>query len=164
MEPAIKTGSIVVDKSFPSYNIGDVVTYHNREDNAQTITHRLVTETVSGGITQMTTRGDANGVSDAISITPDLIIGKVMFSIPYLGFLVGFTRTTPGFIVLIIIPVTLIVYEEIRKIHHETKQIVKRRKEKKSIPTEPSNRIFSDTDNTATEVGKTDDPLNKELK
>jgi signal peptidase len=131
MEPAIKTGSMVVVKPVSSYEIGDVVTYFDREDGKKTITHRVVKKLVTSGIIQITTKGDANDVADAIPTTQDLIVGKVFFSVSFIGYLVGAARTTVGFIILIVIPVTIIIYEEIKKIHHETKHIIKKRRERK---------------------------------
>jgi signal peptidase I len=160
MEPTIKTGSLVVDKAHQNYYIDDIVTYYNRENHQETITHRIIEVSDEAGIEQITTKGDANDVADAIPITSDLIVGKVAFSIPYLGYVVGAARTTVGFIFLIIIPVTIIVYEEIRKIHHETKHIIRKRKEKKlakSQEKEKSPETESDTQSETNNNGGNDE-------
>jgi signal peptidase I len=131
MEPEIKTGSMVVVKTASNYNLNDVITYYDRTDSKKTVTHRIVDKKTTGSIEQIITKGDANGSNDSIAITKDQIIGKVHFSIRYLGYLVGAAKTTVGFIILIVIPATIIIYEEIKKIHHETKHIIKRRRERK---------------------------------
>lgn len=130
MEPAIHVGSLVVVKSENVYKVGDVITYKEREDANKTITHRIFKEE-NTGIERYTTKGDANDSTDSNIVLPSQIIGKVVFSILYLGYPVAFARTIPGLILLVVIPATVIIYEEIRKIHHETKQIVHRRRQKK---------------------------------
>lgn len=131
MEPAIKTGSVVIDKTMDEYEVGDVITFKNKDKPLETTTHRIFDEEMQGNIKIFTTKGDANNSSDSIKVSPDKIVGKVIFKIPYFGYAVAFVRTLPGFIILIVIPATIIIYEEINKIHHETKQIIKKRKEKK---------------------------------
>jgi len=50
------------------------------------------------------------------------IIGKVIFTIPYIGYIGYFVRTPIGFILLIIIPATLLIIHEIIKIIKYQKQ------------------------------------------
>lgn len=50
-----------------------------------------------------------------------------------MGYVFGYVKTPIGLIFIIVIPATIIIYEELRKIRHETKQIIKRRKEKKTV-------------------------------
>jgi len=131
MEPAIKTGSIVIDKNFSEYNVGDIVTFKDREKPKETTTHRLVSKQIQNSTNLFTTKGDANDSADLEKITQDRIVGKVLIVIPYLGYIADFARSLPGLIVIILIPATIIIYEEIKKIHHETKQIIQKRKQKK---------------------------------
>ena len=131
MEPKIKTGSMVIVKSRSDYVVGDIITYRDRNDSKKTITHRIVEKKSDNGIMQIVTRGDANGSSDSVYVMKDQVVGKVYFSIRYLGYLIGIAKTTVGFMILIIIPTTIIIYEEIKKIHHESKQIIQRRKKRK---------------------------------
>ena len=122
MEPAIKTGSLVIDKELSNYSINDIVTYKNRENPNETTTHRIVDEEIQGNIKLFTTQGDANGSPDSEKVTQDRILGKVIIDIPILGYIVAFARTWPGVIILIIIPATIIIYDEINKIKNELKK------------------------------------------
>lgn len=128
MEPSIKTGSLVIDKEFSSYNIGDIITFKEREKPTETITHRIANIETTNNIQLFTTQGDANGTPDGTKITSGDILGKVIFKIPFLGYAVAFTRTLPGLIILVVIPATIIIYDEINKIKEEVKN---RRKKKK---------------------------------
>lgn len=125
MEPVIKTGSLVITKTQDGYKIGEITTFKNRENPAETTTHRIVGEEMQNNIKLFTTQGDANGSPDSEKVTQDRILGKVIFDIPFFGYVVAFSRTWPGVIILIIIPATIIIYDEANNIK---KEIILRRK------------------------------------
>lgn len=134
MEPAISTGSMVVSKPADSYNIGDVITFKNIGSNKpnDSTTHRIAKiQTKENGQKEYATKGDANNSEDDGYLPPDRIIGKMLFSVPLIGYLVGFIKTLPGLIFVIVIPAAIIIYEEIKKIAKEAKAIREKRKEKK---------------------------------
>lgn len=133
MEPAIKTGSAVIVKSASSYMIGDIITFYDNENKKNFVTHRLVEKINSGNTTQLITKGDANNTNDSTNISNDLIVGRVILSVPYLGYLIELIKTTTGFVIIIVIPATIIIYEELKKIHQEARKIItKRRLHKKN--------------------------------
>jgi signal peptidase I len=121
MEPAIKTGSIVYVAPQTNYQLRDIVTFYPNESKKTTVTHRIV----AIGDGQIKTAGDANNQAET-SLTPtSQIVGKVVFSIPFVGFLAGFTKTPKGFIFMVIIPATIIIYEEIKNITKELRKNIK---------------------------------------
>ena len=65
------------------------------------------------------TKGDANNGNDGEFVSPESVVGKVIFDVPYLGYPVGYAKTQQGFILLVIIPAVIIVYEELSKIKYE---------------------------------------------
>jgi len=115
MEPAIKTGSLVMIKKADDYQKEEVITYQNEQDSRVTATHRIV-EIKDG---QFITKGDANNAVDTTAVPKNLILGKVTLVIPLLGYLISFIKTLPGLIILIIVPSTIIVYSEILNIKNE---------------------------------------------
>ncbi len=121
MQPKIKIGSLVIDNKSTSYKIGDVITFH-RAGFADPVTHRIfsIKNSVTG-TPVYTVKGDANPVVDSETVTPNSIIGKVLFSVPIVGYLSLFIKTMPGLILCIIIPATLLVYNEILSIIKELK-------------------------------------------
>lgn len=122
MAPTIKTGAFVAIKKSADYQINDIINFKNKTNLTETTTHRIInTETDEANQTFYITKGDANNTEDNQKITPDLINGKVVLDVPYLGYLVAFTQTGLGLILLIIIPATIIVYEEINTIRKEIK-------------------------------------------
>ncbi len=137
MEPYIKTGSLAVTKRESEYKTGDVISFTNKSggnfaEYGQTIMHRIVEETNEDGETIYTTKGDANQGSDPDPVLPSRIKGRVLFSLPYVGYAVSFARTKPGFISLIAIPAAIIVFLEVLTIKKELQRMIAERKNKKS--------------------------------
>ncbi|MBI2121532.1 MAG: signal peptidase I [Candidatus Sungbacteria bacterium] len=129
MEPAIKTGSVVLIKSASSYEIGDVLTFNGNFKNAKgqkvPTTHRIVEMRVERGNPIYITKGDANEEQDTREVLQNQVIGKVYLSIPYLGYAIETARTTYGFLALIIIPALIIVWDQTQKIWEEIKKAKK---------------------------------------
>jgi signal peptidase len=130
MEPTIKTGSLIFVKPEADYNIGDIVT-RRTEDPKITITHRIVSKEEIQGKIAFETKGDANDAPDGEKFTAEGIVGKEIVKIPYLGYPVGYAKTTPGLILLIVVPAVIIVYDEMKKIKDEIKKIMRRRRKEK---------------------------------
>lgn len=118
MSPAIKTGSIVAVKPALSYNVGDVITFKKGQGEKNILTHRIIGQTEQGFITQ----GDANNVVDASPVKEEDIFGKVLFSVPYVGYAVDFAKKPLGFSLIIIVPAIIIIFDEARKIYEEVKK------------------------------------------
>jgi len=122
MEPTIKTGSVVVVKPADDYNVGDVVTFGKVGKNNNPVTHRIVSATTSAnGAELYTTKGDANNNNDENSLSKNQIVGKVLFSVPYMGYAVDFAKKPIGFALIIIVPAVAIIGDEIIKIVREIK-------------------------------------------
>ena len=133
MEPQIKVGSSIVVKPSKEYRVGDVISFNppNVKSDKESITHRIVRINGKPWSEIYYTKGDANSNEDSKAVYGDQIIGKVIFSVPYLGYLLVYIKTLPGLLLIIIIPATIIIYEEIKKIKKEAKTIIKNRKNKK---------------------------------
>ncbi len=122
MEPAIMTGAVVVVRPQGDYHIGDVVTFQSASADIPT-THRIVEQRAEGNALFYTTKGDANEEADTEESPKTAVIGKVLFSIPYAGYILDFARQPLGFMVLIVLPAFLIVFDEIEKIWREFKKL-----------------------------------------
>lgn len=110
MEPTIKTGSLILIKETSDYQKNDIVTYQT--ENNQLVTHRIiaVSEGENGELYQ--TKGDFNDIEDAEQVTREAVIGEFQLGVPYLGYVLGFAKTQVGLIVLLVIPGTIIIYDE----------------------------------------------------
>jgi len=121
MEPAVPVGSVAVIKPVDPNTLqkGDIICF--KLSGPTSITHRIINITNEGFIT----KGDANEDPDTWIVKKENIIGKLIFTIPYVGYLGYFVKTPLGFLILIIIPATLLIILEIRN-------IIKYRKEAKN--------------------------------
>ena len=130
MEPTLPVGSLVVVKSQDNYGVEDIVTYKAEKDRSvknpqNTTTHRIAR--IEEG--DYVTRGDANEVEDLVPVKKDLVLGKVVFSLPLIGRVVSFAKTREGLIFLVVVPAVIIVYSEILNIKSELVRIYKKVKE-----------------------------------
>ncbi len=143
MEPSIHLGSLVFTHPSAEYQVNDVITFKSPEDSQNsnpkyTTTHRIVQIINSDSKLQYQTKGDANSTPDTSHVDQNLIIGKVIYSIPYLGYPISFARTQTGLILLIIVPSTIIIYGEILNIKNEILKLINRRQAAKDDQTSSS--------------------------
>lgn len=135
MEPNIHTGSIVTVKEENDYNIGDVITAKMTETPSETYSHRVANKETLNGQTAYTTKGDANDSTDPDVVYQPNVVGKVLFSIPLLGYVTNFAKQPLGFILMIVVPTIIIVSSEINNI----KTGIKEMWEKRKINSKPTN-------------------------
>lgn len=129
MEPAIKVGSVIIIKSVDpaKVKVGDIISFNipgdagHRGENKKIATHRVFKtyrQKVYRDVTRTTfqMKGDANDDPDEERISAGSIIGKVIISIPYAGYLVRFAKTPLGLAVLILAPAIILISGELRKL------------------------------------------------
>ena len=121
MAPTIPLGSALVVSPSETYSIGDVVTFQRVTDDEVT-THRIIGEEVLEGKAVFIMQGDANNAADQRPVEKREIVGKVVFHIPYLGFILDFLRKPLGFMLIVGVPAIWILYEQVLKIIHEARK------------------------------------------
>lgn len=92
MAPTIPQGSLVYVKAyteFEDYFVGDVVTFSDLS-REKYFTHRIVSADES--TKTFTTKGDANADVDPSPAESMYAVGKVQFSIPFLGYAASILR------------------------------------------------------------------------
>lgn len=109
MEPTIMTGDVIMVKGQADYKVREVATF--KDSGNRIITHRIIE--IKNGL--FITKGDANRTTDNGNIQFNQIIGKVVFILPRLGFIVVFSKSIPGLIIFMIIPGAYVVISEILK-------------------------------------------------
>jgi len=122
MAPAIKMGSVVIVKPVSDYKIGEVITFGPYSRTKAPTTHRIYDIKVTGGEPIYITKGDVNNAPDTREITKKDVLGKVLFSVPYVGYAVDFAKKPVGFALIIIVPAAIIIGDEIKKIINEIKK------------------------------------------
>ena len=104
MEPTYHVGSLIYVKKVEAaeLKVGDPLTY--RVPSGTIVTHRII-ELVPGKadptVTCFRTQGDANDIADGAAVLPEQIIGKPVFTLPYLGYVSHFIQHPPGTYVVI---------------------------------------------------------------
>jgi signal peptidase I len=121
MEPTILTGSVVIIKPQVHYTVGDIVTFGEDSKAHVPTTHRIreIRAGTSPGESVMITKGDANEEPDSGETPLSKIVGKVLFSIPYAGYVIDLAHKPIGFVLLIGIPALLIILDEVVNIGKE---------------------------------------------
>ena len=80
MEPGYHTGDLVLVRKAQTYQVGDVVTYHDAEMGSYVI-HRIIG--IEQGLFEL--QGDNNSWIDSFHPTQDEIVGKQWIHVPKLG-------------------------------------------------------------------------------
>ena len=104
MRPVYDVGSLIYVKAvdYHDLKVGDDITYLLSENTV--VTHRIIEVLVDEEdptVIRYFTQGIANDVPDAVSVHYKNIIGKPMFTIPYLGYVSHFIQHPPGTYVVI---------------------------------------------------------------
>ena len=123
MEPSIVTGSIVIIKPETSYHVGDVVTFGADTKTQIPTTHRIIEIGDSPLGQSVRTKGDANDSADPRPTQMNDVHGKVIFTLPYMGYLLDFARKPIGFALLVGLPAFAVIIDEVGKIIAEIKRL-----------------------------------------
>ena len=129
MEPVINTGAVVVVKPASDYKVGDIITFGPATKTKVPTTHRIVEIKGEGNTQTFITKGDANNASDTKEVSKREVIGKVLFSVPYVGYAVAAAKKPSGFILIIVVPAAIIIFEEAEKIWREIRRVKAKKKE-----------------------------------
>jgi signal peptidase I len=133
MEPALRVGSIVLSQKIDTAELkpGDIITFNSVKEQGGTITHRIKSISKVQGATFFTVKGDANKSADVDPVKVADIQGKVLFTIPLLGYVSVWMKTPIGFIVLVILPAAIIIISEIWNIKNALEESIKKKYEKR---------------------------------
>lgn len=112
MEPTYHTGSLVYVKKadYTELKVGDPITFMLNEETVAT--HRIAKiqpDRNDPKTLRFVTKGDANEFEDAGTVHYKNIIGKPVFTIPYLGYVAEFIRRPPGMYIAIAIAAVILM-------------------------------------------------------
>ena len=109
-----------------NYPDSDIIVFHKPGNPEELIVHRIVAVEERNGVLYFFTKGDGNGVNkwpdiptrseydpwnEGRGVPEDLVVGKVIMRIPYLGHVVLFMRNSFGLVLVVALVVLLIVIE-----------------------------------------------------
>ena len=112
MEPTYPVGSLIyVQKVDPHIlQVGDPITYMVSDNTV--VTHRIIQvleDETEPGTVRFFTQGDANDIPDAVSVHYRNVLGKPVFSLPYLGYVSNYIQNPPGTYVAICAALVLLM-------------------------------------------------------
>ncbi|MBI5449551.1 signal peptidase I [Candidatus Gottesmanbacteria bacterium] len=143
MRPTIPEGSTVfVDRKTTEVKVGDIVTFLRPGNARENVTHRITATETKDNNTLYKTKGDANEAVDIWSVRRESMWGKVVFHIPLLGFVVSFTKTRPGVLLMVVLPLAVIAIDELRVIIREILWMKKKKSKKNSPPVTTITALF----------------------
>lgn len=116
MSPVIYSGSLIITKTEIEYRPNEVITFLNSQKGPKellTTTHRIqqIIEKKEGLF--FMTKGDTNAFSDPEFIPFSYVVGRVVASVPVIGFISDLVHSKYGFIILILLPGTIIILKEV---------------------------------------------------
>ena len=129
MEPAYHVGSMIYVKEVDpaEIQVGDPITF--RIDDGMVATHRVIAISEDGRSFQ--TKGDANDAPDGAPVSAENLVGKPVFTVPYLGFLANWMMHPPGLYLTVTGAVVLIILMFLPAILQKAEEADRREEENK---------------------------------
>lgn len=118
MQPALGVGDVIVEKRVAplTVRVGDIVTFRDPADATRLYSHRVVSMRAVGENVSFVTRGDANTGVERWTIPESGTVGRVAYRVPYLGYVANRAGSRFGRLGLIVLPVILLAFVELRRI------------------------------------------------
>ena len=138
MVPTINVQDAIIIQRTDSDDLkqGDIISYMGRDPyySGKVITHRIIgIEEAEDGRLLYRTKGDNNNVADATLVDEDDVYGKVLFRIPYLGYIRQFLSTYFGWILCIGLPLAYLIVSEAIRIRQQIQKQKKKRDSKDNL-------------------------------
>ena len=120
MGESMPNGSLVIARwgAAEQVEVGDVILVREEGAGPQEWpkVHRVVSLEENGGQVLVRTKGDANGAVDPdVYVLPDRVLTPA-YTLPYLGHLVGFAKTSVGWALLVALPASVLCIVILRRI------------------------------------------------
>jgi signal peptidase len=111
MEPALRTGSVAVTSPIKpiGLKVGDIIAYHPSTGSSHVL-HRIIKIEEVNGERRYITQGDQNVAPDPNPVTLEGEGDRVVYSVPYAGYVVAFAQGWGGRFLLIGAPAILLAF------------------------------------------------------
>ncbi len=120
MEPNINVYDVVITKKVNPNEIkeGDVITFISSSTLGEglTITHRVKSVIKTDNDVKFRTQGDNNPIPDSALVTSNNLLGKVIFTIPFLGRIQFLLQSKNGWLFCLLIPAIIVVIYDVVKV------------------------------------------------
>lgn len=137
MEPAYHVGSLIYVKACDpaDVEVGDPITFVLDED-LNVATHRVIE--IDAENEHFYTKGDANNAPDGAPVYFKNLIGRPVFTIPYLGYFSNWITTPPGMYVALaaagVFIILLFLPDVLKKADEADKRAAEKKKQKEQVP------------------------------
>ena len=119
MEPELCVGDVILSKKYTGQEIetGDIITFVGKEGSlaGKVVTHQVIAVDESGGEMMIITKGLANNVEDP-AITENDVLSVMQRKMAVFGSIYRVMTSTPGFILLILLPLLAMIGSEIYRL------------------------------------------------
>ncbi len=124
MQPTFTAGDVIVTVDTPArlLRVNDVITYRSPENRDCFVTHRIVNISNNREVLSFQTKGDANEQWDQYDVTFDKIVGRMVVTIPLIGYLASLSHSVLGFLFLVLAPGIVVICGEIYSIVRKEKK------------------------------------------
>jgi len=131
MAPVLPAGSVTLVQPVESSDIqiGDIIAYKSGSETSPLVTHRVIALIYGEESLSFQTSGDANEKPDRNLVSASKVIGKVVFHIPFIGFIMHFVKRPLGYGLLIGLPALTIIIIEIESIIRRKSPLKKRKQQ-----------------------------------
>ncbi len=117
MVPTLKVGDLIMVTGTEPKNVevGQIIVFHNPRNHDMLIVHRVIRITQKDGIFYFETKGDNNPSADNWSPYPGvperLLVGVVISTIPYVGYVILILKEPIGMISIVLLTALVVIYE-----------------------------------------------------
>lgn len=114
MIPTLNVGDIIIVKdrdSFKTLKVGDIIVFKDPKGGDRTIVHRIYSITEDQYGIAIYTKGDNNLYPDAWVVRESHYIGKVVFTLPYLGRVTSIIQPPLNYILILLFILLIFIAE-----------------------------------------------------
>ncbi|HWR27661.1 MAG TPA: signal peptidase I [Candidatus Thermoplasmatota archaeon] len=118
MQPTFNAGDVIltVDTPVRSLKVNDIITYWSPDNMKSLVTHRIVTISKDSQGLSFQTKGDANEGVDQYVVPAELVVGRMVLTIPYVGHVASISHSFLGFLLLVLAPGIVVISAEVLSI------------------------------------------------
>ncbi|HHU76288.1 MAG TPA: signal peptidase I [Firmicutes bacterium] len=116
MSPVLAEGSLLFVQPMDPQNIavGDIIAFRGVGVGQGLFAHRVTGVHGEEGGLWFTTRGDTHGANGTVPVSAQGLLGKVQYSLPFLGHAINFAGMGTGLLAMVVFPLILLVVFELR--------------------------------------------------
>ena len=112
MEPKINGGDLIFVKKIDNadeININDIISFWDPTNVNNIVTHKVIDKYIEEGKIYFKTEGINNDSPDDTDVSEDLLIGRYVNKLPFVGNISMFVQSTEGLIICLLIPLVVIL-------------------------------------------------------